>query len=84
MIDRCDYLAVDVHKSDVIEECDYLAVDVLYRYTLFYTAANVHPNVHRIQLKKLLRIIHVSLAQRKSFQICLVRGTFQPECLCKV
>ena len=51
----------------------------LYSYTLLYTAASVH----RIQLKKLLRIICLSLAYRKSFQVRLVRDGFWPECLCK-
>ena len=52
---------------------------LLYSYTLFYTAASVHC----IQLKKLLRIICLSLAYRKSFQVRLVRDGFWPECLCK-
>ena len=37
---------------------------LLYRYTLFYTAASVHSTV-----KQLLQIIHTSLAHRKSFQV---------------
>ena len=36
----------------------------LYRYTLFYTAANVHSTA-----KQLLRIIYTSLAHRKSFHV---------------
>ena len=45
---------------------------LLYRYTLFYTAASVHSTA-----KQLLQIIHTSLAHRKS-----LRGGFQLKCLC--
>ena len=36
----------------------------MYRYTLFYTAANVHSTA-----KQLLQIIHTSLTHRKSFHV---------------
>ena len=36
----------------------------MYRYTLYYTAANVHSTA-----KQLLQIIHTSLAHRKSFYV---------------
>ena len=49
----------------------------MYRYTLFYTAASVHSTA-----KKLLLLTHASLAHRKNFQVCLVRGGFQLKCLC--
>ena len=36
----------------------------MYRYTLFYTAANVHSTA-----KQSLQIIHISLAHRRSFHV---------------
>ena len=50
---------------------------VLYRYTHFYTAANVH-----FSIKQVLQITHTSLAIRNSVMRSLVRGTTRPECLC--
>ena len=45
----------------------------LYRYTHFYTAANVH-----FTIKRVLQITHTSLAIENSFMRSLVRGTNGP------
>ena len=50
---------------------------ILYRYTLFSTATNVH-----FTIRQVLRIIHTSLAIENSFMRSLVRGTNGPMCLC--
>ena len=47
-----------------MHRCPTLVVYLMYRYTLFYTVANVHSTA-----KPLLQIIHKSLAHRKSFHV---------------
>ena len=51
----------------------FLKEQLLYRYTLFYTATNVHSMIRQV-----LRTIHASLAIENSFMRSLVRGTNRP------
>ena len=53
-----------MHKYSTMSRAKKDQQNVLYCYTLFYTAANVHSTA-----KQLLQIIHTSLTHRKSFHI---------------
>ena len=63
--DYCLLICLDVHWLNLDAygiDLDVQWIDLVYRYTHFYTAANVHSAI-----KQFLQIIHTSLAIEKFF-----------------